>query len=127
VSDSPIIHVYILFELVLSWRRGLKNAVGVEMARDVGSVTVLEQLFVFALCSVAGRILSLVLGCLMCNCCWFGRVYFCYLMCICCTVCVLLFLLYMPDCWLEVSIRKVLRPATSTQVFLGFPVSISKC
>jgi len=37
-----------------------------------------------------------------------------------------LFLLYMPDCWL-VSIRKVLRPATSTQVFLGFPVSISEC
>ena len=33
----------------------------------------------------------------------------------------------MPDCWLEVSIRKVLRPATSTQVFLAFPVSISKC
>ena len=29
-------------------------------------------------------------------------------------------------CWLEVGIRKVLRPATSTQVFLGFPVSISK-
>ena len=27
----------------------------------------------------------------------------------------------------EISIRKVLRPATSTQVFLGFPVSISKC
>jgi len=24
-------------------------------------------------------------------------------------------------------IRKVLRPATSTQVFLGFPVSLSKC
>jgi hypothetical protein len=35
--------------------------------------------------------------------------------------------LYMPDCWLEVSIRKVLRPATSTQVFLDFPVSISEC
>jgi len=33
----------------------------------------------------------------------------------------------MPDCWLQVSTRKVLRPATSTQVFLGFPVSISKC
>ena len=31
------------------------------------------------------------------------------------------------DCWLEVSIRKVLRPATSTQVFLGFPVSTSEC
>jgi len=30
-------------------------------------------------------------------------------------------------CWLEVSIRKVLRPATSAQVFLGFPVSISQC
>ena len=62
---------------------------------------------------------------------WFPSVYkrmlnwfpsFLYLMCICCTMCVL-----MPDCWLEVSIRKVLRPATSTQVFLGFPVSISEC
>jgi hypothetical protein len=31
------------------------------------------------------------------------------------------------SCWLEVSIRKVLRPATSAQVILGFPVSISKC
>ena len=31
------------------------------------------------------------------------------------------------DSWLEVIIRKVLRPATSTQVFLGFPMSISKC
>jgi hypothetical protein len=30
-------------------------------------------------------------------------------------------------CWLEVSIRKVLRPATSAQVFLSFPVSISEC
>jgi hypothetical protein len=28
----------------------------------------------------------------------------------------------MPDCWLAVSIRKVLRPATSARVFLGFPV-----
>jgi len=27
----------------------------------------------------------------------------------------------------EVSIRKVLRPATSTQGFLGFPVSVSEC
>jgi hypothetical protein len=35
--------------------------------------------------------------------------------------------LYMPNCWLEVSIRKVLQPATSTQVFLGFPMSISEC
>ena len=29
--------------------------------------------------------------------------------------------------WLEVSIRKVLRLATSIQVFLGFPLSISEC
>jgi len=35
-------------------------------------------------------------------------------------------LLVMLDCWL-VSIRKVLQPASSTQVFLGFPVSVSKC
>jgi len=28
---------------------------------------------------------------------------------------------------LDVSIRKVLRPATSTQVFLGSPVSTSEC
>jgi len=52
-------------------------------------------------------------------------------MCICCTVCVLLFdfffLVQMPDCLLEVSTWMVLRSAISTQVFLGFPVSISKC
>jgi len=35
--------------------------------------------------------------------------------------------LYKQEFWLEVSNRKVLRPATSTQVSLGFPVSISKC
>jgi hypothetical protein len=32
-----------------------------------------------------------------------------------------------PDCWLEVSIRKVLRPTTLAQGFLGFPVSKSEC
>ena len=31
------------------------------------------------------------------------------------------------QCGLEGRVRKVLRPATSTQVFLGFPVSVSKC
>ena len=31
-----------------------------------------------------------------------------------------------PDCWLKVSIRKVLRPAISAQVLLGFPVSVYK-
>jgi hypothetical protein len=35
-------------------------------------------------------------------------------------------ILLLPDCWLEVSIRKVLRPVTSSQVFLGFPVSTSE-
>ena len=82
-------------------------------------------------------------------------VYCCHLMCICCTLCVLLLLCvyccysvftavtlcvllllcvycsfyytYMPDCWLEVSIRKVLRPATSTEGFLGFSVPKIKC
>ena len=34
---------------------------------------------------------------------------------------------YVSDCWLEVSIRKVRRPSTSIQVFLGFPVPKSKC
>ena len=62
---------------------------------------------------------------IMCICCPY--VYLLYFMCICCTMCVLLLLLQMPDCWLEVSIRKVLRPATSTQVFLGFPLSTSEC
>jgi hypothetical protein len=33
----------------------------------------------------------------------------------------------LPDFWLEVSIRKVLRPANSAQVFVGFSVSISEC
>jgi hypothetical protein len=42
----------------------------------------------------------------------------------CFTVCVLLSL---SDCLLEVSSRKVLRPATSGKVFLGFPVSKCEC
>ena len=42
-------------------------------------------------------------------------------------LCLLSYILQLTDCWLEVSIRKVLQPATSTQVFLGFPVPISKC
>ena len=75
--------------------------------------------------------LLLVLSCVVCNCCWFAvcivvvvcvllsYVYFLYY------VCIAFFFLKMPDCWLEVNIRKVLRPATSAQVFLGFPVSIA--
>jgi hypothetical protein len=49
--------------------------------------------------------------------------YLLYLMCICCTMCIAVsfVLFWMPDSWLEVSIRKVLRPATSTQVFSWFP------
>jgi hypothetical protein len=46
----------------------------------------------------------------------------------CFTMCVLLSsILQLLDCWLEVSIRKVLRPATSAQVFLSSPVSKSEC
>jgi len=29
--------------------------------------------------------------------------------------------LILPDCWLKVSIRKVLRPAASAKVFFWFP------
>ena len=78
----------------------------------------------------ASSVLFLVLSCVVCDCCWLTvcivlvLLYMCcYLMCICC----IFFLLYTPDCWLKVSIRKVLRPATSTQVFLGLPASKSKC
>ena len=41
-------------------------------------------------------------------------------------VCIAVLHTLVAGCWLEVSIRKVLRPATSAQVFLGFPVSISE-
>jgi hypothetical protein len=38
--------------------------------------------------------------------------------CVCVCVCLLLsYILQLPDCWLEVRVRKVLRPATSPQVF----------
>jgi hypothetical protein len=53
--------------------------------------------------------------------------YCCHLMCICCTMCGLLF--FTLDTGLLARSqysRKVPRPATSTQVFLGLTVSISK-
>jgi hypothetical protein len=47
-------------------------------------------------------------------------------LCICAVLNVLVFA-QLPGGWLAVSTRKVLRPATSAQVFfLGFPVSKSK-
>jgi hypothetical protein len=50
-----------------------------------------------------------------------------HLMRVCCTDGInILIYTYLPDCWLAVSIRKVLRPATSAKVFLGFPVSKSE-
>jgi len=54
-------------------------------------------------------------------------VYFCHLTCIV-LLCVywLSYILLLPDSWLEVNIRKFLRPATTAQVFLGFPVSKSE-
>ena len=59
---------------------------------------------------------------------------YCVIACVCflvysCT-CILFYyvcITLVAGCWLEVSIRKVLRPATSAQVFLGFPVSKSEC
>jgi len=79
-------------------------------------------------------VLLLVLSCLVCNCCWLTVCIVAVVLCVLLSYVYLLyyvgiavFLLYMPDCWLEVSIRKVLRPATSTQVFLGFLVPKSKC
>jgi len=79
-------------------------------------------------------VLLLVLSCLVCNCCWLTVcivvVVLCVLLCfvyLLYCVGIAFFLLQLLDCWLEISIRKVLRPATSTQVFLGFPVPISKC
>ena len=81
------------------------------------------------------HVLSLVLSCLVCNCCLFGRVYCCSrLVCIVVILCVYVLLcVYCCFCTLDAGLlarsqySKVLRPATSTQVFLGFPVSISKC
>ena len=77
----------------------------------------------------------LVLSSLVCNCCWLAVCIVVFVLCVLLSsyvyllncVFIAVFLLQMPDCWLEVSIRKVLRPATSAPVFLGFPVSISKC
>ena len=89
------------------------------------------QILLLLLLLFVSCVLLLVLSYIVCDCCWLAVcivivvLYMCfYLMCICCTF---FFLVQTPDCWLEVSIRKVLRPATSTQVFLGFPVPKSKC
>ena len=64
----------------------------------------------------------LVLSYLVSNCCWLAELMLSKV-----------YLLYRVGINLDaglldiVSIRKVLRPATSTQVFLGFPVPKSKC
>jgi hypothetical protein len=57
---------------------------------------------------------------------------YCVITCVCFLVysCILFYyvcITLVAGCWLEVSIRKVLQPATSAQNFLGFPVSISEC
>jgi len=84
-------------------------------------------------CRLSATVYSilLVLSCLLCNCCWLTVCILVVVLCVLLSYVYLLycvgiafsFLLFMP----EVSIRKVLRPATSTQVFLGFPVPKSKC
>jgi len=99
---------------------GLTSCVGKMSANSFASKCCVSQFVYLFILSYAYLLY------LMCICCA-SYVYLLYLMCICCTICVLLFLLEMPDCWLEVSIRKVLRPATPTQVFLGFPMSTSEC
>ena len=95
-------------------------------ANGIGTTIHLYRVFqICIVCFVAS------LSCVVCDCCSLAVcivvvvLYMCcYLMCICCTF---FFLLKTPDCWLEVSIRKVLRPATSAQVFLSYPVPKSKC
>ena len=88
--------------------------------------TICSTFFVFNTCIFVNRF---CLACIVVT-----KCVFVYLICICSTLCVFVVLCVYccsyfrcRDCWLEVSIRKVLRPATSTQVFLGFPVSTSKC
>ena len=72
-------------------------------------------------------VLLLVLSCFGCNCCWLAVCIIVVILCVFVVLCVHCYsLLQRPDCWLEVSTRKVLQPAISIQVFLGFPVSISK-
>ena len=80
--------------------------------------------------------LLLVLSCLVCNCCCLALCIVVEVLCVLLTSYVyLLYCVYIvsfffnldADCWLEVSTQKILRPFTSTQVFLGFAVPISKC
>ena len=101
--------------------------------------TVLSYLGIFTFCTCCILICLLFIVASfklsLCNCCWLAVCIVVVVLCVCVVIlCVFFvlcghccFLLYIPDCWLEVSIRKVLRTATSTQVFLRFPVSISKC
>jgi hypothetical protein len=49
-----------------------------------------------------------------------------HFICIFCTECFGV-LIQILNCWLEVGIQKVLRPATLTQDFLRFPVSKIGC
>ena len=63
--------------------------------------------------------------CIATNCSWYFVYWVIILECIFVTSCVLFYYVctavshtLLPDCWLEVSIRKVLRQATSAQVFL---------
>ena len=54
-------------------------------------------------------------------------VYCCHLMCICCTVCIAVFFTIDAGLLARSQYSEGPGTATSTQVFLGFPVSISKC
>jgi hypothetical protein len=92
-------------------------------------VTILETRFntFFPLCcfSYVRKLLLTVVG-LLCIVLLFLSAFLLFQM-YCFTMCVLLsYILQLPDCWLEVSIQKVLRPKTAAQGFLGFPVSRSE-
>ena len=87
---------------------------------------------------IVSGVLLLGLSCLLCNC---SCLTVCIVVVVLCVLLSYVYLLYcecfffiifflllqMTDCWLEVSIRKVLRPAISTLVFLCFPAPKSKC
>ena len=80
--------------------------------------------FVYCVIACLLCIVLLLVFCVLCYC------FVCFLLYSCILsyyVCIAVSHTLVAGCWLEVSIRKVLRPATSAQLFLGFLVTISEC
>ena len=86
----------------------------------------------YIMCIGSGMYLFMVLCVLLLHHVYWALYVLCYYPVLCtvvtsCVFCVLLPCIRLTkDCWLEVSIRKALRPAIATQAFFGYPVSISK-